>query len=43
MQTDLHLKISLAAVRNIDRRSVRVKVRRPIRRLLEPRQEVMVS
>lgn len=42
MQIDLYFKISLVSVRKIGKRRVRVK-ERPIRRLLEPRQEMMVS
>lgn len=42
MQTDLHFNMALAAMRKIDRK-IRVKGRRPIKRVLEPRQEVMVS
>lgn len=42
MQTDLYYKMALAAVKKTDRK-IRVKGRRPIKRLLEPGQEVMVS
>lgn len=42
MQTDLHFKMALDAVRKIDRK-IRVKRRRPIKRLLEPGQELIVS